>query len=671
MADRAESENPSSLAETTAGPARRVFISYASHDAAVAQKVCSVLERAGFRCWMAPRDVVPGMLYADGIVRAINESTILVLILSESAVASAHVGKELERASSKRHPILALRTDSAPLPPAFEYFLSESQWIDVGTGGTDAAIASLVGAVRQHLLPGAATTTPPSHGASGIKYPAATPRRTWVIAGTVVVIALAGAYFFANKVWLHGHSALAVRVGAGTSETVSDKSIAVLPFTDMSEKRDQEYFGDGMAEEILDLLVKIPGLTVIGRTSSFQFKGKNEDLRTIGMKLNASYVLEGSVRNSGDQVRITAQLINTRTGAHEWSETYDRPIGDVLKTQDEIAGNIARALQIAVGADSLQPRPTLSHPEAYQAYLQGKHALDRYNKEGFDEAISYFQQALDLDPTFADAAMALSLAYEMQANFDFVPPAVGYERARQAAEAALKLDHSLALAHAVLGVIAVVYDWDWATADRELQLALKLKPHDPFALASAGTLELALGHYDNAARMFKETVARDPLYVDNYQMLSWAQIRLGQVTEAIGTQKKVLEIQPGAAWGYTYLSVWLLLRGDLQAALAAIQREDPAIQAGGFSIIYWALGRKEEADAKLTQFIAEQANSNAYGIAWTYAYRGNRNEAFKWLERAYTQKDAGLFLIKGEPLLTNLESDPRYKAFLKKMKLPE
>src|SRR5271169_624146 len=159
MADRAESENPSNPAEATAGLARRVFISYASHDAAMAQKVCSALEGAGFPCWMAPRDVVPGMLYADGIVRAINESTILVLILSESAVASAHVGKELERASSKRHPIIALRTDNAPLPPAFEYFLSESQWINVGTGGIDAAIASLVGAVRQHLLLGVSATS--------------------------------------------------------------------------------------------------------------------------------------------------------------------------------------------------------------------------------------------------------------------------------------------------------------------------------------------------------------------------------------------------------------------------------------------------------------------------------------------------------------------------------
>ena len=371
MADRTESEHPG-VTEVTAGPARRVFISYASHDAAMAQKVCSALEGAGFPCWLAPRDVIPGMLYADGIVRAINESTILVLILSESAVASAHVGKELERASSKRHPIIALRTDTAPLPPAFEYFLSESQWIDVGADGTEAAIASLVGAVRQHLLPGATTTRTPSLAASAIKYPAATLRRTWVIAGAVIVLALAGAYFFASKVWLHGHSASAVGVGAGPSETVGDKSIAVLPFTDLSEKKDQEYFADGIAEEVLDRLAKVPGLKVVGRASSFQFKGKSADPASIGAALGVAYLLEGSVRKEAGRVRVAAQLVETRTGAQRWSDHFDSDVLDVLKVQDTIAAEIARALQIAVEADTV-PRASVKSPEVLDAYLRGLH----------------------------------------------------------------------------------------------------------------------------------------------------------------------------------------------------------------------------------------------------------------------------------------------------------
>jgi len=211
--------------------------------------------------------VVPGTHYADGIVHAIDESSILVLILSEHAVASAHVGREIERAVSKRHPVIALRIDSAPLTAAFEYFLNQSQWIE--GGGSDAAVAQLVGAVGQHLSPGSPTSPSNAHRAQVVHGRVATPRRAWVIAA-VVAVALAGAYFLVDKAW---HSKRETTAG---TVVISDKSIAVLPFTDMSEKKDQEYFGDGMAEEIIDLLVKIPGLKVISRTSSFQFKGKTE-----------------------------------------------------------------------------------------------------------------------------------------------------------------------------------------------------------------------------------------------------------------------------------------------------------------------------------------------------------------------------------------------------------
>lgn len=342
----------------------------------------------------------------------------------------------------------------------------------------------------------------------------------------------------------------------------------------------------------------------------------------------------------------------------------------MLKLQDQIAGGIARALQIAVGADEFQARPTLVHPDAYDAYLQGNYALDRLDKEGLEASIDYFRQALDLDPTFAAAAVALSFAYGMQANFALVPPAVGYDQARRAADLALKLDPSLALPHAVIGSIDVSYDWDWAAADREIQMALKLKPHDPFVLASAGILNLALGHYSNAASIFKEAVMRDPLGASNYDLLSWAQIRLGQVAEAIASERKALEIQPGYVWASTYLTTWLVVSGDPKGALVAAQGEDAAVRSGALSIAYWALGRNGEANAAFKKMISSQADSNAYGIAWGYAYRGDRDEAFKWLERAYTQKDPCLYAIKGEPMLANLEHDPRYKAFLKKMNLP-
>ena len=493
---------------------RRVFISYASQDAVLAQKVCSVLEAAGFPCWIAPRNVVPGTLYAEGIVRAIDESSILVLILSAQSVASAHVGKELERATSKRHPIVALRTDTAPLTSAFEYFLNESQWIE--GRGSDAAIAQLVGAVGQHLAPGAATSPTKPQKTSAVHRKAVTPRQAWVIAAVVVAIALAGGYFLVGK------GLRSKQEATPNTAVISDKSIAVLPFTDMSEKKDQEYFADGMAEEIIDLLVKIPGLKVISRTSSFQFKGKTEDLRSIATQLGVAYVLEGSVRKSGDHLRVTAQLIDARDGAHLWSQTYDRDLSDVLKMQDEIALALVRALQIEVGADVVS-RPALRNTEAYTVYLQGRHAVDRFDQQGFEQAVSDFQRAIELDPTSAPAEASLGDAYFGLGNYGFMPPAVAFEKARLATERALKLDPNFAFAHAQLGDIHRAYDWDWKAADRELKIALSLAPNDGDILFIAAVQSLGMGRCDAALTQINAAIARDPLRFDSYQSLSLIQ----------------------------------------------------------------------------------------------------------------------------------------------------
>jgi adenylate cyclase len=493
----------------------------------------------------------------------------------------------------------------------------------------------------------------------------------------IVTLSIALAYFVADKFWLAKRVAAerpkvqVAPVANPAAPAISDKSIAVLPFTDMSEKKDQEYFADGMAEETLDLLAKVPGIKVIGRTSSFQFKGRNEDLRTIGAKLGVAYVLEGSVRKSGDRVRVTAQLVDARDGAHAWSETYDRSVGDVLRLQDDIAAALVRALQITVGAAELSSHRSARNVGAYDVYLRGRYAMDRYDKSGFEEAAVNFRQALDLDPTFADAAAALSLVYEMQANWAFVPPATGFEQARRAASSALELDPALAVAYTVLGMIHVHYDWDWKAAEREFQSALKSNPHDPFVLSAAGDLQLALGHYANAARIYRDAIARDPLDAATYHMLSYAQVRLGDVAQAIASDRKALELQPSYVWASTYLTNWLLVAGDREAALAAAEGEDPVVRSGALAVAYWALGRKAEADAALRTTVATQADSNAYQVAWVYAYRGDRDEAFKWLERAYAQKDPCLYSIKGEPMLTNLEADARYKAFLHKMNLSE
>jgi TolB-like protein/Flp pilus assembly protein TadD len=653
-----------------------VFVSYASQDAAVGNAIVEILERHGVRCWIAPRDVTPGSHYADGIMSAISGARALVLVLSGNALASKHVGKEVERASSKGRPIIALRTDAAPLTPAFEYFLSESQWLDVGVGGVAAVATKLVEAVRSHADSVAATgqvVAPPIAG-----HPKPPPLRQWGFPAVAVVVAVLLGYFVVDKLWLSKHAASVNPVAASTpastpaAPAISEKSIAVLPFTDMSEKKDQEYFGDGMAEEILDLLAKVPGLTVIGRTSSFQFKGKNEDLRTIGTKLNAAYVLEGSVRNSGDQVRITAQLINTRTGAHEWSETYNRPIGDVLKLQDAIAAAVVRELQLTVTPGDLNTRATVKNAEAYDLYLRGRHAADRWDQEGFAEAVSLYHQALDRDPTFVEAATWLAWAYTFQGEEGFLAPAFAFEEAHRAAATAIQLDPKSAQAHNVLGEIYTVYDWDWAAADRELRLAAERSPGSAYLSISEALLSLVLGRWDDALRQIEAAQAQDPLEPSSFSIRSSIQERRGHLSEAEAAMRRALDIRPNYAYGHYNLGLLSLERGDRGGALREMQQEsiDDRRQQG-LAVVYYALGRKTEGDAALAGMLKNQANGNALGIAEVYAFRGQADEAMHWLERAYGQKDPYLHVIKSQWLLKNLVADPRYKAFLKKMNLPE
>jgi TolB-like protein/Tfp pilus assembly protein PilF len=645
---------------------RDAFVSYASHDAAVAQKVCAALEAAGFKCWIAPRDVVPGTLYADGIVGAIDESRILILILSKNAVASAHVGKELERATSKRHPIIALRLDTAPLTRAFEYFLNESQWIEVNAGNSDAATEKLVAAVGQHLSPGSATSPTNGIQASAVHRRAAAPRRTWVIAAVVIAVLLAGGYFL-DKTWRSKHETTA------STAVISDKSIAVLPFTDMSEKKDQEYFADGMAEEIIDLLVKIPGLKVISRTSSFQFKGKNEDLRAIATQLGVAYVLQGSVRKSGERLRVTAQLINAQDGAHLWSQTYDRDLSDVLKMQDEIAIALVRALQIEVSADIIS-RPVLHNTEAYTLYLQGRHAVDRFDPQGFEQAVSDFQRASELDSSSSEAEVELGSAYFNLGMYGVMPSAVAFEKARLATERALKLDPNLALAHAQLGDIHRAYDWDWPAADREVKKALALAPNDGNISFFAAVQSFGMGRCDDALEQINASLAQDPLGAFRYLVLGQIQSCRGRLDEAEEAMRRGVELSPTSAANHYFLGQLLLARGKPEAALTEMLKEPQynPVRSGGLAMAYFALGSRTDSDAALAQMLKSAADRYPFQIAQVYAFRGEADEALKWLERAYAHKDGGgLPLIKVDPLFKKFEGDPRYKAFLKKMNLAE
>jgi TolB-like protein/Tfp pilus assembly protein PilF len=452
---------------------------------------------------------------------------------------------------------------------------------------------------------------------------------------------------------------------------MTDRSIAVLPFVDMSERQDQGYFADGMAEEVVNLLMKVPGIRVIGRTACSQFKGKSEDLRRIGSVLGAAYAVEGSVRRSGNRLRVTAQLIGTQDGSHLWSGSYDRDFDEVFKIQDQIAAGLVRALQVAVGVD-LPSRPILKNAAGYDLYQRGRHALDRFDKAGFESAAGYFEQALALDPTALRAAESLALVHIYIAEWGYAPPHEGFERARTSCARVLKLDPMSGMAHAQLAFIYAIYDWDWAAAVGKVQRALALDPRDPGILVTAGIIHLALNRLDEAAGFFNAASALDPLGAVSHGALGTIYYRRGRLAEAEAEFRRALEISPTYLWAHWSLGTVLLAAGRLDAALSQMQQATPDCGGdAGLALVYHAMKRNAESDAALSRTTKAYAGRGAYGIAEVQAYRGEIDEAFTWLDRAYRQKDVVLYRIKGDPLLRNLEPDARYKTFLRKMKLPE
>jgi TolB-like protein/Tfp pilus assembly protein PilF len=670
-------------------PTGAVFLSYASQDAEAAQRICQALRVASIEVWFDKSELRGGDVWDRQIRERIHDCRLFIAVISTHTEARDEgyfrrewklaVDRTYDMSEKKAFLVPVVIDDTKERGAAVPDKFRDVQWTRLPAGETPPAF---IEQMRRLLVPEASlarhTGRPAAVGSArvqtaGLRVSSSLWKTVSWVTGTLVVLALA--YFAVNT--LANRTVSSVASTSVTSRAqpaaILEKSIAVLPFVDLSERHDQEYFADGMAEEILNLLVKVPDLKVIGRTSSFQFKGKTDDLRKIGTALGAAYVVEGSVRRSGDHIRVTAQLIDSRDGTHRWSETYDREASDTLKVQDEIAASLVRALQLEVaGSSFLQGRILPSSSEAYDAYLRGLHALSRYDQQGFDEANADFRRALRLDPRFVPAAEQLARTLCDEPSWGFVPPRIGFEQARSAANAALKLDSHSAVAHTILGCVHVWYDWDWPEAQREMQTALSLEPYSPTVLVFAAQERIAVGQWSESLRLCETALAADPLLASVYEDKSWAYLRLKRFADAEQAFRRMLQISPSYVGGHRELGIALLMEGKPQEALAEMQKETlPGGKSAGSVLAYAALDRKHQADAELTRLEEEHASDLAMWIAEAYAFRGQKDRALDWLDRAYVQKDVYLWYIKGDPLLKTIEADPRYEVFLHKMNLPE
>lgn len=493
---------------------------------------------------------------------------------------------------------------------------------------------------------------------------------TWpkVVFGASLILLLT---FFAY-LWLNQQSGSPNTKSISPTSSSDTISIAVLPFVDMSVNRDQEYFSDGLTDELMSDLANIPGLRVTARTSSFQFKGKNEDLRVIGQKLNVSNVLEGSVGKEGKRVRIRVQLCSARDGFNIWSETYERQLDNIFEVQENIARSVAGALKVSLLNNNTSASPSQTkNANAYNDYLRARYFYRRRKKDDLEKSVAYYKSAIQRDPGYASAWAGLAEAHHRLSDNGYLPMDEGYRMARQEVERALALDKNSVLAYSEMAWLKRSHDWDLAGANAAYEQALALDPRNISALNGAAVLAFNLGQYDRAVELDSRAISLDPLNVPTYSNLGLHLYYAGRFDEAIVALKKGMELNPDFPVLHMILGRVYLAQSQMPQALNAMEHEvDPVWRQFGISLAYHALGRKAEADAALAEFIGKHAETMTYQIAQVFAYRGEIDRAFEWLERAYKLRDSGMMDMKGDPLLKSLERDSRYAAFLKKMHLP-
>jgi TolB-like protein/Tfp pilus assembly protein PilF len=454
-------------------------------------------------------------------------------------------------------------------------------------------------------------------------------------------------------------------------------SIAVLPLANESGEASQQYFSDGISEDLITALSQFPGLKVIGRTSAFQFRDSKEDSRSIGAKLGVAHLLEGSVRRSGETVRVSAELIDTADGSAQWSERYDRPYEDLFALQDEITRAVAGALKakllLGEHAAAQTERPPNGNLEAYNTMLQGRFYLLRETEADTRKSIEYYTQATRLDPRYAFAWSGLSRAWSYLGEQFLVvaPMQEAYAKARETADRALSLAPELAAAHVARGFLFQVADFDWRGAEVEYRRALALAPDDGEAKFWVGNQLAIFGELEPAIDLTQQALVTEPLRADWYSWLAPYLLGLNRVDEAERAIRRALELQPAATGYHWQLAIIEVQRGNADAALAAAGREPPGYWQDGALALARQIGSdRAAADTALRTLIEKDANIFPYGIAQVYALRNDAKETFAWLDRAFSNRDPGIVFLLYDPFILRHKVDPRFAAFCRKVGLP-
>ena len=626
-------------------PGKAVFLSYASEDAEAAQQLCNALRAAGIEVWFDRSELRGGDAWDRQIHERIRDCRLFVAIISAHTEArdEGYFRREWRLAVDRTHDmaehkafLVPVAIDDTPeLDAAVPEKFRQVQWTRLPVGSTPPAF---VERIRQMLTPGESRALASSRPASG---PPSTP---------------------------------SVLPSAAAASAAPENSIAVLPFVNLGGEADDEYFSDGLAEEILNALGQVEALRVAARSSAFSFRGKATDIPAIAGKLQVANVLEGSVRRAGQRIRVTIQLVDARTGFQVWSERYDRQMEDIFELQDDIARAITERLKVSLGAGV---RRSTSSLQAYELYLKGRYYWAQ-RPQGIGEAIEYFERAIDKDPNYARARAGLADCYVTLGSWEngTMPPIEAMAKAKEAADKALELDERLAEAHTTLAYRTTHHDWDWACAEAQFQHAFELNPNYTVCHHWYSHYLTAVGRTEESLKASKRCLELDPLDLVMNIHMAWHYHFARQYEQAIEQCWKTGELHPNSFWLAYFFGLGYEQQGHVDRAIEEFRTSvrmsgNVTFTTAALGHLYGIAGKADEARAVYEELKAraERAYVPAYDIALVCTGMGWNDQALEYLARAHQERSGWMTYLKVDPRLDPLRRDARFVDLLRRVRL--